>query len=341
MIVGDVVDLVRVLIGDSHATLRALSDAHLIELVNAALRQTAIARPDLFATAETVHTETNAVYQELGPAPAPTGRTANGTLRLIDVMHIGGGSAEGAGQAITRVDFDTLLHTNPDYAGSEPGVPEQWARHPQSPTAYILHPRPKANITIHLVHAEVPAKYATVSDTIVVLSDAYTPMLAYCAAWLAELQNAEASIVEHASVWYGAWQDLVNQSVQARVYRLRPPAACAVSNVMFAIVPSPRLYRSPPTPYATTRNFAKSSACTPLKIIMVSAVYSCATCTCVAPVEVNAHPSMNRSPSAPSPRSAVCVPEAASTVFTNPVTRSSVVPAGIANKSIVSPAAKF
>lgn len=132
----------------------------LLSFVNQVLRKTALLRPDLFALMGDIPTTPNVVEQSM----------PSDSVRLMNIFGVSGKGS------VLEVSRETMDQSYPQWRYDPSGTPVNFMRHPQNPNKYFLYPRPIAGVELAAEYSQAPPTY-TLSQTILLLSDAYQPVI--------------------------------------------------------------------------------------------------------------------------------------------------------------------
>lgn len=135
-------------------------DSTLLRFVNHVVRQTALARPDLFTLLTDIPTTANVVEQSM---PADS-------VRLVDIFAVKNGGA------ISEVSQDMMDRSYPQWRMDEAGLPVNYMRHVRNPNKYFLYPKPAAGVVLTGEYVQSPPEY-TGSQEIALLPDAFRPVM--------------------------------------------------------------------------------------------------------------------------------------------------------------------
>lgn len=195
---NEVITEVRRLIQDAKIPYR-YSDMVLLGFVNHTIRRMVILRPDLFSTIEDIPTIENLVLQTL---PA-------GAVRLVEIFRVKNGSA------ITEVSRDTLDQSTPNWTTAIAGSPVNYVRHVRNPTRYYVYPPPARNVQLVGEYIKTPPTY-TIDAPIIVLPDAYFPVLVDGTVFLAESTDNEHVTSGRAKLFLDSFVQSLGVSLQSR-----------------------------------------------------------------------------------------------------------------------------
>ncbi len=196
---NEIITEVRRLISDTKVAYR-YSDAVILGWVNMTLRRTAVLRPDLFGVIGDISTTPNTVLQS----------TPADSLRLIEIFQVKNGDA------VTESRRETLDQMYPNWVNETAGTPVNFMRHVRNPNKFFVYPRPTAGVILVGEYAQTPPNYG-LNDTILLIPDAFFPVLVDGAVFLAESVDNEHVNSGRAKLFQDAYTQALGVSLQSRV----------------------------------------------------------------------------------------------------------------------------
>lgn len=194
----EVITEVRRVISDTLLPQR-YSDAFLLSFVNQTLKRISILRPDLFGVIGDIPTTANVVLQSM----------PSDSIRLMEIFQVKDGDA------ITEVSRTVFDQTYPNWVAEAPDVPVNFMRHVRNPNKFFLYPRPRAGIVLIGEYAQTPPNYL-ISDTILLLPDAYFPTVVDGTVFLVESIDDESSTSGRAKSFLDSFTQSLGVSLQSR-----------------------------------------------------------------------------------------------------------------------------
>jgi hypothetical protein len=174
------------------------SDARLLGNLNEGLGETAIRRPDLFATQGTVATVAG-VYQQ---APAES-------IRLMDVMQVQNG------RVVREVDQEVLDTLEPDWRTGSAGGTRNWMRYRKDPNRFMVSPpAPVTSQTLVVLYARTPAAVA-LADAFP-LAEIYKSAIKHYILFKTESPQDESVLSGRALLMFQAFENSLAISVQSK-----------------------------------------------------------------------------------------------------------------------------
>lgn len=199
MILSDVISEARILLQDTHATLRRYSDADLLLFANQALKRIALLRPDLFSYFGNVSCTAGTVLQSL-PADA---------VRLMDVFSVTGGGS------VRETNRETMDDAYPQWVSDTAGAAVNWMRHPRSATKFFIYPKAPVSQQLVVEYAQSPSDYEE-DDEVELLPDAYYPVVVDGVVFLAESMDNEHVNSGRAELFQKSFSEALAVNLQSR-----------------------------------------------------------------------------------------------------------------------------
>lgn len=199
MILGDVVDEARIMLQDTHATLRRYSDADLLGFANQALKRIAILRPDLFSYFGDVDCTAGTVLQDL-PSDA---------VRLMEVFSVTGGDS------VRETNRETMDDVYPQWVSDTAGPAINWMRHPRSATKFFIYPKAPASQQLVVEYAQTPPDYDA-DTTVALLPDAFYPVVLDGVIFIAESIDNEHVNAGRAELFQKTFAESLAVNLQGR-----------------------------------------------------------------------------------------------------------------------------
>lgn len=195
--VQQVVDEVRRAIQDTGVTgSYRYDDTHIVGVVNQSLKRIALLRPDLFSYVTTMSCAAGTI--QVAPADS---------IRLIDIL------LSGSGGNVNEVNRETLDLMYSTWQTGTTGAAQDWMRHVRSPNRFFVYPPSAAGQQLTIEYAQCPPPYA-ITDTVLLLGDAYFPAVVDCAVWLLESVDNEHVNSGRAKMMFEAFNQLLGTTSQ-------------------------------------------------------------------------------------------------------------------------------
>lgn len=190
---------IRSLVNDTDAVAYRYDDVFLVQMVNRALKQIALLRPDLFSVFTNLACTANAVLQA---APVDS-------IRIMEVMRVVGGNA------LYESNRETMDQHSPTWPVDAASDAITWMRHPRDPNKFYVYPQSPIGQVLHIEYAQFPPTYA--SGATIGLSDAYAHVVVDCVVFLIQSIDNEHVASGRAKMFYDSFTQALGIQAQQRV----------------------------------------------------------------------------------------------------------------------------
>lgn len=194
----DVITEVRRAVQDTAIPYR-YDDAHMLGVVNQALRRICLLRPDLFSYITTMA----CVSGTLQTAPSDS-------VRFMEVIQ------NAAGHNVNEVNRDAVDLMFNSWQVGTPDTCTNWMRHVRNPNTFFVYPPSPAGQILTIEYARCPATYA-ITDSITSPQDAYFPCVVDCCVYLLEAVDNEHVNSGRAKQFYDTFMQQLGMTVQTKV----------------------------------------------------------------------------------------------------------------------------